>query len=135
MKILAWICRSALVLLFVAASIPKIMDPGGFAQAVYRYGLLPLGLISPVAMLLPWIELTVAAALLGPGDSRRAGAWLALGLLAVFAIAIGWNLALGRPIPCGCFSTDPFSVPANWGHVAANLAACAAAWIAGSGAD
>lgn len=135
MKILGWICRIALVLLFVAAAIPKIVDPGGFAQAVSRYGFLPHALVSPVAMLLPWIELTVAAALLGPGDSRRAGAWFALFLLAVFAVAIGWNLVIGRPIPCGCFSTDPFSDPANWGHVAANLAACAAAWIAGSDSD
>lgn len=126
------ICRLGLALLFAYAAWTKIADPAAFARAISGYGLLPVGWVSPAAIVLPWVELAVAAALLGAGDWRRAGALLAMVLLAVFALAIGWNLALGREVACGCFSSGRFGGPATWGHVAGNLAACLAAWLAGA---
>jgi uncharacterized membrane protein YphA (DoxX/SURF4 family) len=92
----------ALGAVFVAAAIPKILDPPAFAHMIYNYRLLPGGLINGLALVMPWIELCVGLALV-LGVWKREAALVAGALLVVFLVAIGWNLVRGHAIDCGCF--------------------------------
>jgi uncharacterized membrane protein YphA (DoxX/SURF4 family) len=92
----------ALGAVFVAAAIPKILDPPAFAHMIYNYRLLPGGLINGLALVMPWIELSVGLALV-LGVWKREAALVAGALLVVFLVAIGWNLVRGHAIDCGCF--------------------------------
>jgi uncharacterized membrane protein YphA (DoxX/SURF4 family) len=90
---------------FIYASWDKILNPAAFAEAVFKYQLLPSQLINLMALILPWLELILGVLLLS-------GFWLsgaALGvnlLMIVFLSAIIFNAARGLDIPCGCFSTE-----------------------------
>lgn len=92
----------ALGAVFVAAALPKIMDPPAFAHMIYNYRLVPGGLVNGLALVMPWIELVVGVLLI-VGAWRREAAVVATLLLLVFLGAIGWNLARGHAIDCGCF--------------------------------
>lgn len=91
---------------FIWAALPKLADPPGFAQTLAGYALLPEAALAPAALLLPWVETCAALALLWP-RTRRSAALLAMGLLLVFAVALGTNLAKGRVLDCGCFGRGP----------------------------
>jgi len=95
---------------FVAAAVPKIVDPPGFAHEVANYQLLPRSAVNAAALVLPWIEVFAGLALLLgfariPDSLRRGGAALTLAFLAVFLVALSINLARNHPVDCGCFST------------------------------
>lgn len=103
--ILALIFRLFLGGLFVYAGSVKVLDPAGFAQAVYNYRLVPDWSVNLVAIILPWLEMTTGACLLLgiwiPGASL-----LASGLLSIFFLALASSLFRGLDIECGCFSTS-----------------------------
>jgi uncharacterized membrane protein YphA (DoxX/SURF4 family) len=92
----------ALGAIFVAAALPKIVDPPAFAHMIYNYRLVPGGLVNALALLMPWLELLVGILLI-VGVWRREAALVAALLLLVFMGAIGWNLARGHAVDCGCF--------------------------------
>lgn len=92
----------ALGAVFVAAALPKITDPPAFAHMIYNYRLVPGQIVNVLALVLPWIELVVGLLLI-LGAWRREAAVVATLLLLVFLGAIGWNLARGHAIDCGCF--------------------------------
>ncbi len=94
----------ALGLVFVAAAIPKIADPPGFAHEVSNYALLPTSVTHTTALGLPWVEIFCGLALI-LGPARRGAAALAGVLLLVFVAGLSLNLVRGRPVDCGCFST------------------------------
>lgn len=92
----------ALGAVFVVAALPKITDPPAFAHMIYNYRLVPGALVNGLALVMPWIELVVGILLI-LGAWRREAALVAALLLIVFLGAIGWNLARGHAIDCGCF--------------------------------
>ena len=92
----------ALGLFFVIAALPKIADPPAFAHMIYNYRILPGPLVNVSALVMPWAELLLGLALVC-GIWRRSAALLVGALLAVFVVAISWNLARGNAIDCGCF--------------------------------
>jgi uncharacterized membrane protein YphA (DoxX/SURF4 family) len=94
--------RIALGLVFLLAALPKIGDPPGFAKAIWAYQLVPATLLPPLALLLPWLELFCALALLTGTWIRPAALWVGA-LLLTFSLALGINLARHRPVDCGCF--------------------------------
>lgn len=94
----------ALGAVFVAAALPKLADPPGFAQAIWNYQLAPAWLVHPAALVLPWLELLCGLALCLGLWARAAAAWLGM-LLVAFVVALGINLARNHPVDCGCFST------------------------------
>jgi uncharacterized membrane protein YphA (DoxX/SURF4 family) len=98
------LCAWALGATFLAAALPKLMDPPGFAEALHAYKLLPATALAPLALVLPWLEAVLAVALL-TGLARRSAALLAFLLLVVFMGALAINLARGNPVDCGCFGT------------------------------
>jgi thiol-disulfide isomerase/thioredoxin len=121
-----------LAVVFATAASGKLTDLEGTRDALAGFGV-PDALSGPMALVLPAGELAVAVLLLF-GATRVAGAAGALGLLAVFSVAIIANLARGRTPECHCFGRL-HSAPAGWSTVARNavLAACATAVLAGAG--
>ncbi len=89
---------------FVTAGALKIADPNAFVLAISNYRLVPHELLNPVAIFLPWIEVTAGAFVLA-GIWLRPAALLLTGLTAVFFAVIVSALARGLNIECGCFGT------------------------------
>jgi hypothetical protein len=81
--------------------------PLELAESILGYRLLPVALVAPSALILPFAEFWAAAAVLaGPARYRRAGA-LILGLLSVvFLAAAAQGLIRGLDFECGCFGAD-----------------------------
>jgi putative oxidoreductase len=112
--------RLALGFVFLSASIPKLFASAEFARAVRNYGLLPTRLNEPVALWLPRIELALAIVLIA-GVATRAAAALVAVMLVAFTGAVSVNLARGRRIDCGCYSSvSPRAI--GWTLVLRNLA-------------
>ncbi|MGZ5466490.1 MAG: MauE/DoxX family redox-associated membrane protein [Thermoanaerobaculia bacterium] len=95
----------ALGVFFVAAALPKLVDPPSFAHMIYNYRLVPGAFVNLMALVMPWLELLAGLALI-LGIWTRASAGLVAGLLLVFIVAISLNLARGNAIDCGCFDVS-----------------------------
>ena len=81
--------------------------------SVDAYDVLPSGLVEPVAILLPWVELAVAALLILGLFTRFAGFGLA-GLSAVFIAGMAQAKARGLKIDCGCFGAGGAGEGVSW---------------------
>jgi putative oxidoreductase len=112
--------RLVVGIIFLYAGFIKIVDPPGFAQALYNYRLLPGWTINPIAIILPWLELVVGGSLV-LGIWTLGGGVVASSLLGIFACAIAINLIRGLDISCGCFGTAATASPITWFHLAADL--------------
>ncbi len=99
------LCQLALGGLFIAAALPKLLDPPGFAKALWAYRLFPAWSIHPLALVVPWFEL-LCGGILVMGPWRRAAAAAIAALLLGFILALSINLARRHPVDCGCFSTQ-----------------------------
>ncbi|WP_415712862.1 MauE/DoxX family redox-associated membrane protein [Maridesulfovibrio sp.] len=97
--------RIFLGLVFIVASLDKIIDPLAFAEIIKNYQLLPEIMIGPVAFFLPWLEF-VCGAMLVCGVFIDAAAVILVTMLLVFIAALSANLYRGIDVACGCFSTD-----------------------------
>jgi thiol-disulfide isomerase/thioredoxin/uncharacterized membrane protein YphA (DoxX/SURF4 family) len=93
--------RLILAGVFVVAGVAKLADLAGSRAAVAGFGV-PERLAAPIGTLLPVAEITAAVLLLGE-DTARAGALLALVLLAGFCIGIARSMARGEAPDCHCF--------------------------------
>lgn len=113
-----WLACLALAGVFIAAALPKISNPDQFALAVYQYQLLPTLFVNPVAIYLPWLEISCAAALVVLPSARRGALLLIAGMLLAFTLAIAFVVLKGQPIPCGCFGDD--SATTGWWSLARN---------------
>ena len=102
---LALAARVVLGSVFIVASLDKIIHPELFARTVYNYQLLPEVAVNVVALWIPWLEL-VGGAFLLLGFWVRGSVILLTGLLLVFLGALGFNLARGLDVACGCLSTS-----------------------------
>jgi uncharacterized membrane protein YphA (DoxX/SURF4 family) len=101
-KTLVVLARIALGAVFIVAAAPKIADPPSFAHMISNYGLLPGSAVNALALFLPWLEMLTGLTLI-TGWFGRTGSRIAAGLLFVFILAIGSNLARGHAVQCGCF--------------------------------
>ena len=104
MKIFNFILRLALGGIFIAAGIPKIVNPAAFATDIGNYRILPHEWINLLAITLPWIEVA-AGLLLIIGVWKRANALLITLMLVVFLAAISQAVVRNLNIRCGCFGT------------------------------
>ena len=95
----------ALGVFFVAAALPKIVDPPSFAHMIYNYRLVPGAFVNLMGLVMPWLELLAGLALI-LGIWTRTAAALIGALLLVFVAAISLNLARGNAIDCGCFDVS-----------------------------
>ena len=100
-----WICRIGRFLLgaiFIYAAISKIGSPQDFADKIAAYQILPASAINLLALGLPPFEL-ICGLLVLSGFYMRIGALGILGMLSLFAAALGIALFRGLSIDCGCF--------------------------------
>jgi uncharacterized membrane protein YphA (DoxX/SURF4 family) len=109
--VIALICRLALGVLFLYAGIEKIIAPQEFAVAIYNYQLLPDRAINLLALVLPWLEVFLAAGLIA-GIYVRGASLISALLFLIFAIALTINLVRGLDISCGCFGAASGNI--NW---------------------
>ena len=93
--------RLALLLVFVVSGVAKLLDLAGSRAALRGFGV-PGALAVPGGLLLPLVELTVAALLL-PAATTWAAAVAALLLLLGFSGGVALSLARGRRPACHCF--------------------------------
>jgi len=104
--------RMILGLVFIAAALPKIADPPGFAKAIWAYELFPTWSLNPLALALPWLELFCGLALCLGFWLRAAALWVGA-LLLSFCLALAINLARHHPVDCGCFGATAHQTEAE----------------------
>jgi|TARA_B100001559_G_scaffold23397_1_gene18794 uncharacterized membrane protein YphA (DoxX/SURF4 family) len=93
--------RIVLGIIFIVASIDKIIDPASFARDIANYHVVPYGLENMIAIFLPWLELFIGLSLIFgfmvDGASLISGVLLILFILIIFQATMrGFN------IECGC---------------------------------
>ena len=88
--------------ILAVSALPKIADPPSFAHMIYNYRLVPGALVNAFALVMPWVEILAGLALI-LGLWRRETAIVVGLLVLVFITAIGFNLARGHAVDCGCF--------------------------------
>ena len=100
-----WALRFLLGLVFLHASIGKILDPKSFAENLMAYQIFDSpGLIKYVAVTLPWVEWFCGVFLL-LGVFVRSVSVLTSTLLLVFVLGMVSALLRGLEINCGCFGS------------------------------
>ncbi len=100
-----FVFRFILGLVFLYASLGKILDPKALAEDLLEYRILTSPqIVKYLAVTLPWVEWFCGTFLL-LGIFVRSVSILATGLLAVFVAAMVSAMARGLEINCGCFGT------------------------------
>jgi len=110
---IAYLLAAAFALLLAAAALHKLRDPSRFVEVFGAYRIVPQGL-TRVALLVPVLELSIAATLLMTRSRAAAAASGAL-LLCLYAAAMALNLARGRrELSCGCGGPNDRRPIAAW---------------------
>ena len=123
--VIVLVARFAIGLLFVAGGVGKLSSVGGFERSLAAYRIVPQSLERAAAWGIATIELAIG---IGSFAQQRLALLAAGLLLAVYAMAIAFNLLRGRRfIDCGCGgAAQPLSV----GIVARNVALIAVVGMA-----
>jgi Methylamine utilisation protein MauE len=104
-RIVEYACRWFAGLIFIYASLHKIMNPCQMAMDIYHYRLFPGVLINLIAIALPFLELILGLCLIVGFLPRGAALGISL-ILSVFMIVLTINLIRGIDFTCGCFSAE-----------------------------
>ena len=120
--------RLLLGVLFIYASVYKIINPDRFLLAVNNYRFLPEFLARPFAVVLPWLELFCGFGLI-TGVLLRGAALLTSVLYLSFVVALAQALFRGLDISCGCFSQNGTESVHILTFVRDILLFAAAAWV------
>ncbi len=110
---LALAFRINIGIIFIYASMYKIVYTAEFAETIVGYQILPYWAVNIFAIALPWIEL-VSGILLIAGIRTRSAASIITGMLILFSLAITVNLVKGSSIHCGCFHYSREEVMSWW---------------------
>ena len=95
--------RVILGLVFIYASIDKILDPAKFSDLIDNYHVTPIEINNFAAILLPWIELIIGICLI-TGVFINGAIILSVVLLFWFIIILIQALFRGINLDCGCFN-------------------------------
>ncbi|HET9257762.1 MAG TPA: MauE/DoxX family redox-associated membrane protein [Pseudonocardiaceae bacterium] len=102
LDVVGTVVRLGLAAVWLVSGSIKAADPAQTYLAVQAYRALPAGLVSPVAMVLPFAEIGLGLVLLA-GVGTRLGAALSGLLLLIFIAGVAQAWARGLTIDCGCF--------------------------------
>ena len=95
--------RIFLGVIFIYASIDKIVDPIKFSDLIDNYHITPVKLNNLAALVIPWIELVVGVFLV-LGIYIRGSSVIVIVLLLWFIFILSQALARGINVNCGCFN-------------------------------
>ncbi|MDZ4746054.1 MAG: MauE/DoxX family redox-associated membrane protein [bacterium] len=104
---------------FLFAAVPKIAEPYAFSVSIVHYQMMPDWSINAFALVMPWLEALVGVCLV-LGLRVRSSAVVSGVLLVMFIAAIGWAMANGLNIDCGCFG-EGNKEEVGWGKIFKNL--------------
>ena len=108
-RVLYHIGRLFLGLIFVTAAIQKIMIPWDLGRAILAYEILPGYLISPMGIVMPWVELAAGLLLISNKMVRPSAILIAI-MNVMFILAIASVMIRGMEIECGCaFEIGPLA--------------------------
>jgi putative oxidoreductase len=105
---------------FIYAGVEKMGDSLQFADSIAAFGILPVALISLLALSLPPFEIACGLLLLWP-PTRRVGALAIVLISVVFFSALLSALARGLTLDCGCFGIGAPSRPRMWVELGLNV--------------
>lgn len=106
------LARFSLGAVFLCAGSAKLINPRVFAALIDAYGLVPDGLLMPVAIGLPLLEVIAAMGLMV--DIR--GSLSVIGaLLVIFMAILTYGIWMGLDADCGCFSPEDLESTAYHG--------------------
>jgi uncharacterized membrane protein YphA (DoxX/SURF4 family) len=98
---LNFLIRVILGYVFLYAGVSKISDPKAFARIISHYDLVPEGLLAPVAIGLPVLEVLAGVGLF---FAVRGSLSVVFGLLVMFVFVLWYGILKNLNIDCGCFS-------------------------------
>ena len=102
---LVLLSRIILGIVFIYASIDKIIDPDLFSDTIDNYHITPFYLSNLVALIIPWIELVIGLCLIF-GIFLNGASFIAIVLLVFFIFIIFQAIVRGINIDCGCFDLN-----------------------------
>ncbi|MGO9146612.1 MAG: MauE/DoxX family redox-associated membrane protein [Desulfomonilia bacterium] len=117
---LSYAFRVVLGAMFLYTGVVHFLDPKGFAEAVANYRILPVVLVNPFSVGLPFVEMITGIALL-LGTFIPGSLLIISGLLFMFALALGIALFHGLDISCGCFTTTKEAQRISWIYLVRDL--------------
>jgi uncharacterized membrane protein YphA (DoxX/SURF4 family) len=97
------LCRWGLGIIFIYAGCIKLLEPKTFAVLIEAYGIVPQGLLMPLAVVLPALEVAGGIGLLCEIEGSLA---VITGLLVLFIAILGYGIRMGLDVDCGCFGPD-----------------------------
>ena len=103
MELLYRLCRWTLGGIFIYAGSTKLLEPKIFASLVEAYGIVPEGLLIPVTIGLPVLEVIAGFGLL---FDIRGSLGVITGLLVIFILVLSYGIWLGLDVDCGCFGPE-----------------------------
>ena len=106
------LCRWTLGGIFIYVGGAKLLEPEIFAALIEAYGIVPEGLLMPVAIGLSLLEVIAGIGLL---FDIRGSLALITGLLVLFMMVLGYGILMGLDVDCGCFGPEDPEVEALHG--------------------
>ena len=89
--------------IFIYSGATKLLAPQTFAVLIDAYGIVPDGLLMPVSVILPALEVLAGVGLL---LDIRGSLAVITGLLLLFAAILGYGIVMGLDVDCGCFGPE-----------------------------
>ena len=106
MRILDWIYKLSrwwLGIIFIYAGSIKLLEPKTFVVLIEAYGIVPEGLLVPIAVALAALEVTAGIGLLFDIEGSLS---VVAGLLVLFAAILVYGIWMGLDVDCGCFGPE-----------------------------
>ena len=97
--------RFILGIIFIYASIDKIIDPISFSSTIGNYHISPYSLNNLAALVIPWVELIIGVFLI-LGIFMSGSSFIAILLLLFFIFILTQALFRGINVNCGCFDLN-----------------------------
>lgn len=121
--------RLGLGLLLAITGFLKVGHAADLASAIAGFRLLSPGIVAPLALIVPVVEIMLGLYLVA-GLLTRIAAWVTAALFFLYALAIASAVLRHIPANCGCFGPNDRAV-ADWPHVAFDIGlTVVAVWIA-----
>lgn len=95
--------RWGVSLIFLVAAVPKLFNVYGFAAMIDAYAILPDIFLLPTALMLPVVEIFLAAGLF----FNRSKSLISITVLLLFFIVLlSYSILQGLDVDCGCFGPE-----------------------------